>query len=138
MIRLYSNKMPVSGEIVVVKITAFDDHTLIINASLLEYGGINGMICRTETSRNSAKRYKRLSVGKVIPVLCSAVDVKPNGDIFVDLNYVTFDKEQFYYIINDASYNKLFKLIIQKILRDKFNNKFTTKPEKQRNGNKRY
>jgi len=109
MIRLYSNKMPVSGEIVVVRITAFDDHTLIINASLLEYGGINGMICRTETSRNSAKRYKRLSVGKVIPVLCSAVDVKPNGDIFVDLNYVTFDKEQYDHYIE--RYNRFSKLV---------------------------
>ncbi len=109
MIRLYSNKMPVPGEVVVVRITAYDDHTLIINASLLEYGGLNGMICRAEVSRNSAKQYKRLTVGKVIPVLCSAVDVKPDGTIYVDLNYVTFDKEQYDHYIE--RYNRFSKIV---------------------------
>lgn len=109
MIRFYNNKAPVPGEIVVVKITAFDDQTLVINASLLEYGGLNGMICRAEVSRNSAKQYKRLTVGKIIPVLCSNVSEKTDGSIYVDLNYVTFDKDQFNHYVE--RYNRFMRII---------------------------
>lgn len=107
MIRFYKNKTPQKGEIVVVSIKTNENS--IITCDLLEYEGIEGVICRADVSRNKARVYNSLEEGKIIPVICLNVDVKENGTTYIDLNYVTMDKEQ----INHYKdrYDKILKII---------------------------
>jgi translation initiation factor 2 alpha subunit (eIF-2alpha) len=90
MVRFYKDHTPSKGETVVVKIT---DCSKIIMCELLEYNNLQGMICRAEVSRNTVKKYKSLSNGKIIPVVVSEVAKNELGTC-IDLNYVVFDKEQ--------------------------------------------
>lgn len=91
MIRFYKNKTPQKGEVVVVCISNIDGPN--ITCSLLEYEGLQGMICRAEVSRNTMKAYKSLEPGKIIPTVCVAVDIKEDKT-FIDLQYVSMDKTQ--------------------------------------------
>ena len=107
MIRFYKNKTPQKGEIVVVSIKTHKNS--IITCNLLEYSGIEGVICRADVSRNSARVYNSLEVGQIIPVICSDVDMKPTGEIYIDLNYVTMDKEQISHYKD--RYEKILRII---------------------------
>lgn len=90
MVRFYNNKIPIEGEVVVVRVDDTQDYR--IKCSLLEYDNIEGLICKTETSRVSAKQFRGLDIGHVIPVTCSKIDVKSTGEVFIDLHYAALDK----------------------------------------------
>jgi translation initiation factor 2 alpha subunit (eIF-2alpha) len=106
MIRFYNNIAPNKGETVVASITSTEG--AYITCKLLEYEGIEGIICRAEVSRNTIKIYKSLKPGKIIPVICTEVDIKDNN-IYIDLNYVTMDKEQISHYIE--RYEQIQKII---------------------------
>ena len=94
MIRFYSEKYPIKGEIVVVRI--YDDSDKHLKCSLVEYNCIEGIICRAEVSRMTAKAFRSLKVNDILPVVCTDISIKQEDgkEIFsIDLNYVVMDKE---------------------------------------------
>jgi translation initiation factor 2 alpha subunit (eIF-2alpha) len=99
MIHFYENKLPdPNNELVIVRITYVDKQSLVIRCILLEYSDdsykpLDGMICHTNLTRKTIKRYKRIEVGDIIPVLCSAVHLQKDGSYCIDLNYTTLDKK---------------------------------------------
>lgn len=106
MIRFYQNKTPQKGEIVIVSINSKENS--LIKCKLLEYDGIEGVICRVDVSRNSAKIYNALEPGKIIPVICCDVNVNETRT-YIDLNYVTMDKQQIAHY--KERYEKILKII---------------------------
>jgi translation initiation factor 2 alpha subunit (eIF-2alpha) len=105
MVRFYKDHTPSKGETVVVKITDCSNN---ITCELLEYDNLQGMICKADVSRNTVKKYNSLSNGKIIPVIVSDI-IKKDNEIFIDLNYVVFDKEQESHYL--GRYDKIQKII---------------------------
>lgn len=106
MIRFYKNETPVKGETVVVCIKDCSTNNII--CELLEYNCMEGMICRADVSRNSTKVFRSLEPGKIIPVICSDVDIKGDRK-YIDLSYATFDKTQIAHY--KERYEKIIKII---------------------------
>lgn len=85
MLCFYNKKEPTTGDPVVVRISSIEND--IIHCKLMEYGGINGIICKADVSKKLTKIYNSLTEGKIIPVICVGINIKDNKFSSVDLNY---------------------------------------------------
>jgi translation initiation factor 2 alpha subunit (eIF-2alpha) len=108
MIHFYNRKTPKIGDVVVVVITTIDKEISRHKCILPEYGNIEGIICRAELNRSTAKIFKKLSAGKTICTVCTAINSK--NDVFtVDLSYMSLDKEIVQSCLNN--YDRISRII---------------------------
>ena len=106
MLRFFRSQSPNIGDSVVVCITTIEDD--IIYCKLMEYGEINGIICKADVSKKLTKIYNSLTVGKLIPVVCTDVNLI-DEKISVDLNYSITESSIIKNIISD--YEGILKII---------------------------
>jgi len=114
MIRFYKNNLPVNGDIVVASLKQLEEDNNH-RCSLLEYGGIEGVICKVSIKKRD-KTFKKLKEGSIFLIVVSNVYEKKceNEITTIDLHYMEIDEslikthmsrfQQFTSIINAFTY----------------------------------
>lgn len=94
MMKFYQNDYPNEGDLVVVSLTELQENNAHV-CSLLEYGGVNGVICKVNIKKRD-KTFKNLKVGSVFLIVVSSVSEKkkPSDVTAIDLHYMEIDDEQ--------------------------------------------
>lgn len=106
----YSNKLPIVGEVVMIKIDNIDSESLVISCHTLDYidhltkQPLFGYICKADGGRSASKIYKCLKIDKIIPVRVIDIDIK-NGISFHFCN-LTAD----FISINDNIHKSITKI----------------------------
>jgi translation initiation factor 2 alpha subunit (eIF-2alpha) len=114
MIRFYKNNLPINGDIVVASLKQLEEDNNH-RCSLLEYGGIEGVICKVSIKKRD-KTFKKLKEGSIFLIVVSNVYEKQREDEIttIDLHYMEIDEslvkthmsryQQFMNIINAFTY----------------------------------
>jgi translation initiation factor 2 alpha subunit (eIF-2alpha) len=104
----FRSKIPQVGDVVVSVVTTIDKDFSRHKCVLPQYNNIEGIICRAELNRTTAKQFKKLVAGKIICTVCTAVNFK-NSVYTVDLSYTNLDKELAQ--LNIGYYDKIMRII---------------------------
>jgi translation initiation factor 2 alpha subunit (eIF-2alpha) len=94
MMKLYKNDYPNKDDLVVVSLAQLEEDNAHV-CTLLEYGGVKGVICKVNIKKRD-RTFKNLKVGSVFLIVVSNVtEKKKSTDITsIDLHYMEIDDDK--------------------------------------------
>ena len=95
MLRLYNEETPLKNDIIVVCLDKLEEDKAH-KCSLLEYGGLQGVIVKVQPNKKTKKKFDSLKEGNTFLIMVHDVNLKKNADDIttIDLYYVELEQEQ--------------------------------------------
>ena len=108
---MYSNKFPVVGDIVFVKLSNKKHSEFGNYVNLVEYNNIEGLVLCTEISKYKSDLKSLVKLGEIFPVIVLNVE-NNNQNVTIDLSYSKIKNNQSELLKNCYnSQNKIYNFI---------------------------